>query len=217
MLAPVVAALFAITPPPPCAAPSPTPAVRQADSTLVALFDGGQPYDVFLAETKARRELWTKLSRDDAVPADVLATVANVRGPLRVLVVAIDSCSDSANTIPFVARLVARMPDVQLRVVKPDAGQAVMEAHRTPDGRAATPTVVVLDAAGREVGCWVERPSVLQQMAVDARAAGTLDQYAANKQSWYDADHGLSTLRELATVLAAAHTDHPLCSSATAR
>jgi hypothetical protein len=143
--------------------------------------------------------------------------MTEVTAPLRVLVVAIDGCSDSANSIPFVAKLVALAPSVSLRIVKPDAGKAVMEAHRTPDGRAATPTVVVLDAAGNAVGCWVERPAVLQQMAIDARAAGTLDAYANNKQAWYDADQGASASREVAAVLRGAAMGAPVCSAHTSK
>jgi hypothetical protein len=189
----------------------------RTDSSLVALFESGQPYDVFLAEAKARRELWVKLTDTGVVPADAAAVMTEVSAPLRVLVVAIDGCSDSANSIPFVAKLVALAPSVSLRIVKPDAGKAVMEAHRTPDGRAATPTVVVLDATGKTVGCWVERPAVLQQMAIDARAAGTLDAYANNKQAWYDADQGASASREVAAVLRGAAMGAPVCSAHTSK
>jgi hypothetical protein len=212
VLQPLVAALVAIAPLPPCAAPA-VPAAVATDSSLVTLFDRGQPYAEFLAEVKARRELWTTLSTTSTVPADALATVAGLSADLRVLVVAIDSCSDSANTIPLAAALVATLPSVRLRIVKPDVGDAVMARFRTPDGRAATPTIVVLDAAGNVAGCWVERPSVRQQMAVDARAAGTLDEYARTKQAWYDADGGRSTYRELAAVLHGAATGAPICSA----
>jgi hypothetical protein len=119
-------------------------------------------------------------------------------------VIAVDGCSDSVNTIPYLARLVALAPQLELRIVSPTAGRAVMEAHRTPDGRAATPTVIILDAQGNEVGAWVERPSVLQQMAIDARAAGTFDRLIAGKQAWYDADAGASTVREVVDLVARA-------------
>lgn len=212
MLAPLFAAVLAATTVGPCDAPTTVAAVR-ADSSFVALFDAGQPYDVFLAHAKERRALWVRLTESGVIPADAVAMTAAITAPLRVLVVAIDGCSDSANSIPFVAKLAALTPSVSLRLVTPDAGKAVMEAYRTPDGRAATPTIVVLDAAGAVVGCWVERPTVLQQMAIDARAAGTLDAYAANKQSWYDADQGASASREMAAVLHGAATGTPVCSA----
>ena len=44
----------------------------------------------------------------------------------------------------------------------PQLGKAVMEAHRTPDGRTATPTIVVLGDDGHVIGAWTERPSSIQ-------------------------------------------------------
>ncbi len=212
MLNPLVAALFAVAPLPPCAPSAGPPAVR-ADSTLVALYESGQPFDVFLAEVKERRATWLGWSETGEIPAEILADVAGLAVKLRVLVVAIDGCSDSANSVPWIARLVAGNPSIELRIVKPDAGKAAMEAHRTPDGRAATPTVIVLDEAGNNAGCWVERPAVLQQMAIDARAAGTLEEYQRTKQAWYDEDQGVSILREVAAVLRGAGSGTPVCSA----
>jgi hypothetical protein len=187
------------------------------DSTAAALFASGLPYDTFVATARERRALWVTLTEEATVPADAIAQVRGLTAPLRVLIVAIDGCSDSANTLPYIARLLGHAPSVQLRVVLPDAGAPVMAAYRTPDGRAATPTLVVLDARDRVVGCWVERPAALQQLALEARAAGTLDAYQRSKQDWYDADAGVSTAREVAAVLRGAATGTPICSATAGR
>lgn len=215
MLVPIVLALAAAAAPLPACAPLAATAdpatLSAADSTLAALYASGQDYRTFLAEAKARREAWVAHTEQAVVPADVLATTRTLMGSWRILVVAVDGCSDSVNTIPYLAKLVELVPSLEMRVVLPGPGKPVMEAHRTPDGRAATPTVIVLDPAGNEVGCWVERPAALQQLAVEARAAGTLEAFARDKQKWYDADAGLSTIREVAAVLQAAAGGSPRC------
>lgn len=175
-----------------------------ADSSLEALYASGVPFDRFLADATARRATWVKNWEQSRVPDEVLALARGLQGHWRILVVAVDGCSDSVNTVPYLARLVTLVPQIELRIVSSTAGRAVMEAHRTPDGRAATPTFVMLDKAGNEVGAWVERPTLLQQMAMDARAAGTLERMLAGKQAWYDEDAGASTLREVVDLLAAA-------------
>lgn len=187
-----------------------TPTVR-TDSTLGALYASGQDYRTFLAEAKARRELWVRHTEAAVIAPDVLATARALMGRWRILVVAVDGCSDSANTLPYIARLVEQVPSLELRVVLPGPGQAVMEAHRTPDGRPATPTFVVLDPSGNDVGCLVERPAALQQLAMQARTAGTLETFARDKQKWYDADAGASVVRELVAVLQAAAAGAPRC------
>ena len=200
-----------LAPAAPAICEAPPAAHVAADSTFSALYESGEDFASFLAKAKARRAMWVRNWEGAVVPADVLARAHAIPGRWRVLVVAVDSCSDSVNTIPYLARLVSLVPSLELRIVLPDPGRVVMEAHRTPDGRPATPTVVILDAEGRDVGCWVERPEALQQLALTAAAADTTPAFLRNKQGWYDADAGASTVREVVAVLEAAAAGAPRC------
>ncbi len=184
-----------------CRPPEPAEPVLAADSALVALYESGRPWTEFLDAARARRELWLANAARPLAPADAVARARALPGQWRLLVVAVDACSDSVNTIPFIAQLVAQVPQLEMRVISPTQGRALMEARRTPDGRAATPTVVILDAEGREVGCWIERPAALQALAIEARAGGGSPDFAARKASWYAADAGSSTVAEVVALL----------------
>src|SRR5690606_18428943 len=107
-----------------------------ADSTLLALHAGGEDFATFLANANARKAQWQKNWDESTVPADVLAKAQAIPGTWKLLVVAVDGCSDSVNTVPYIARLVALVPSLELRIVKPDVGRSVQESHRTLDGRA---------------------------------------------------------------------------------
>jgi hypothetical protein len=212
----VVATLAATAPLPPCelgdpSVGAPRLASSVTDSTLNALYASGVDYRKFLADAVSRRAQWVKNTEASVVPADMLAVAQALPGRWRILVSAIDGCSDSVNTIPYIARLVELVPSLEMRIVLPDAGKPIMESHRTPDGRAATPTVVILDEAGNDVGCWVERPAFLQTRAIAARAARLIEQFAREKQSMYDGDAGESTVREVVAVLQAAAAGKPRC------
>lgn len=213
MFVPLLLASFALAAPLPACEVSGTavPPAVSADSTLEALYASGVDYRTFLANARARREQWVRHTERAVVPADALVAARALPGRWRILVAAVDGCSDSVNTIPYLAALAAQVPSLELRIVLPGPGQRVMESHRTPDGRAATPTVVILDATGADVGCWVERPATLQAMAIAARAAGTIDDFSRDKQQWYDADAGASTVREVLAVLQAAAAGTPRC------
>lgn len=186
-------------------------AAPAADSSLAALYASGETFERFLANAVARRAMWVRHWERAQVSADVLARAQAIPGEWRILVAAVDGCSDSVNTIPYLAKLVEMVPSLQMRIVQPGPGRVIMEAHRTPDGRPATPTVVILDADGRDVGCWVERPAELQDMALQARSEGKTDEFQRNKQTWYDADAGASTVREVVAVIAAAAAGTPRC------
>lgn len=211
----IVATLTAIAPLPSCApdvrAAGSAAVSTPADSTLAALYASGVDYRAFLEAARARRDQWVQNTNASVVAPDVLATAQALPGRWRILVSAVDGCSDSVNTIPYIARLVELVPALEMRIVDPQAGKPIMESHRTPDGRAATPTVVILDAAGNDVGCWVERPAFIQTRAINARGAGLMDQFAREKQSLYDGDSGASTVREVVAVLQAAAAGTPRC------
>ncbi len=82
-----------------------------------------------------------------------------------------------------------------------------MDRHPAFDGRRVTPLVVVI-RRGQEVGAWVERPLVLQNlfrsMADDPEKARRF----SNRQAWYDADAGGSAARELVELVERTEVKH---------
>jgi hypothetical protein len=168
-----------------------------------ALFDQGTPYPEFLGAAKShRKELWHQNHARAAVADDVAARARAVGNRLKLLVVAIDGCSDSASIIPYIARM-ASDAGIELRIVAPDAGgKAVMEAHKTPDGRAATPTIVLLDSNYQNVGVFVERPAVLHAWYEEREKTGIeASKLTEEKLEWYARDAGRSTLAELSELM----------------
>ena len=71
-----------------------------------------------------------------------------------------------------------------------------MNRHRTPDGRPATPTVVLL-RDGDEVGAWVERPGIVQQWFLSMATNPESARRFGDRQSWYDSDRGHTVLAEV--------------------
>jgi len=185
------------------------PPANGSDSLRV-LWNQARPYTEFLARVNEREEQWRRSDSIAAVP-DRLAVRARRTGRLRLLVVTVYACSDSTSVVPYLARLAALAPNLELRIAHPDQGRWLMEAHRTPDGRAATPTLVVLDEDFNERGCWLERPAELQRWYIATGRDLPQDEYLRHKMSWYAADSGLSTLEEVVTVLEAAASGHRIC------
>ncbi|GAB1344928.1 hypothetical protein MASR1M101_40550 [Gemmatimonas sp.] len=181
-----------------------------ADSTLSALHAGGQTFTDFVAAAKARREGWLKLADSAQVEADLVARARAVGGGWRLLVVAVDACGDSMNTVPYVARLAAQA-GIDLRIVLPAVGRAVQESHRSLDGRTATPTYILLDARGDERGCIVEQPKALREWASKERARVPLDSVHVGIRAFYAKDQGVSIAREAVEMLEAAAAGRTHC------
>lgn len=186
-----------------CGAPVATPG-----DTLRATFEQGVPFATFLAGASNRKEQWvTNYAGTAAIDATLVARANAVKGHWRLLVVSIDSCSDSVNTVPHIARLMDQVPNVEMRIVTPDQGRAVMESHRTPDDRAATPTVILLDDQWQERGCFIERPPALRTHMDSLPSAERF----SGKMAWYEQDAGKTTVAEIVAMLEAAARGEVQC------
>jgi len=159
------------------------------------LFDRGVTWDDFLANATAQKTTWHANADRAAPPAELVDRLKRVGSGLRILVIAEPACTDSVNTLPYLAKL-AFLTDVPLRIVDRATGMPILEHHQSPDGRAATPTVVLI-REGVEAGVWVERPAVLQAWYLSMMDKLPQEQRTARKLAWYDWDRGDTTLAEI--------------------
>lgn len=179
-----------------------------ASDTLRTTWAAGVTFGEFLASASARREQWVaNYSTGASVDVTMVSRVAALGGTWRLLVVAIDSCSDSVSTVPWIARLVDQVDNVEMRVVDPDTGGWIMDANRTPDGRAATPTVLLVDEEWRVRGCFIERPVSLRAFMDTLPDKGR----PARKMEWYREDGGRETVREIVEMVEAASRGDSIC------
>lgn len=177
----------------------PTVAAEEAEqaaaaSKSAALYARAMPWDKYLAGTRVQRETWLKNAGREISP-DLVDRFKRAGDGLQLLVITADWCGDSVHSVPYIATLAARA-GVELRVADFRAGKAVMEAHRTPDGRASTPTVVLLRGE-QEVAVWVERPASLQWWFLGAGGQFSDEERLERKMSWYEWNRGADALNEI--------------------
>ena len=166
------------------------------------LYSQGISFAEFLAKAESRQEEWRNRYRDAVIGPELIEKARALPGGHRLLVVAEDWCSDSAQSIPYLARLVDAAPDaLEMRVINSKVGRAVMDAHPTPDGRGATPTVVVLTADGALVGAWSERPAELEAWGIAQKKVLSQRDLHAQIAKWYAADAGKSALAEILALM----------------
>ena len=185
------------------------------DSTLLALFNTGQSFPDFLAAAKARREGWLRIADSARVSDALVARAKAVGGTWQLLVVAIDACGDSMNSVPYLAKLSEMVPGLDLRIVLPVNGRPVQDSHRSLDGRTATPTFVLLDSQGNDVGCIVELPREIRDWAHGVRGAVSSDSLHAGIRTFYAANRGVAITTEAVEMLEAAKAGAPRCARGT--
>jgi hypothetical protein len=162
----------------------------------------GATFATFLEHARAQRDDWRRLYNDAAVTPGMITRLRALPERRLLLVVADDWCADSAQTIPYLARLVDGAPErLQMRILDSASGRWLMEAHRTPDGRTATPTVLVLGEDGRFIASWVERPSAAQAWFLEQQKVMMQKPLHEALMKWYGEDAGRSTVAEIAELL----------------
>jgi len=190
---------------------APGPDLPAGPNDLETVFQQAASWSEFHASAEARRAIWDRNWEEGQVPVDLAERARATGGPWKILAITEASCSDSVNTIPYLARLAEALDAVELRVVNATVGRPWMEAHRSPDGRASTPTVLLLDADYRIRGCWIEQPAALQGFWLDVVARNATAQEVGRKMAWYEEEAGQETLREFVEVMEAATSDTPIC------
>jgi len=187
-----------------------SPAVHEADS-LREVYETALTWDVFFAQADARREMWIE-HWDNATPHPELVERAEAAGgSWRVLAIAVAGCSDSVGTLPYVASLADAVPSLDFRIADPEVGQPWMDAFPAPDGRAATPTILLLDEAYEIRGCWIEMPLSVWEFWQPALERDEAAQMLDRKMSWYLEDQGRETLTDLMEILEAAQQGEAVC------
>ena len=190
------------------AAPSVAPSSSEP-TVLEERYESGESFAEFLASVEKREDQWNDHYRNGVVPQELVKR-ARAAGSFRMLVVTEDWCGDSAYTVPYVAKLVGEVEGLSMRLIDSEQGKRVMRSRLTPDYRAATPTVVLLNESGLDVGCWVERPSELQDWFQANKTELGHDDLYGRKYEWYEKDAGRSTLREIVELLEAAAAGQPI-------
>ena len=172
------------------------------DIDYQALFDQGVTFAKFLEDARAHRDEWRANYNDATVSAALITRMRALPAHRHLLVVAEDWCSDSLNTVPYIARLVDGGPErLDMRVVNRETGKAVMEAHRTPDGRTATPTIAILAEDWHLLAAWTERPSSTQAWFLEKQKTTMQKPLHDELLAWYAKDAGKATVQEIADLL----------------
>ena len=157
-------------------------------------------FPAMLAAAQKNVELWAAMWRHAKVDESFVRRVAALPGLWHLLVLSEDWCGDAVNTVPVVAKLAERSPNVAVRMLGRDANPDLMDAHLTGASR-SIPVVIALDESFEERGWWGPRPTVLQGWV--SGQGQLLEKTARYREArvWYARDQGRTTLEEVVSML----------------
>ena len=169
-------------------------------------------FEAMLGSVVKNVELWAAMWRHARVDEDHVRRVTSLSGTWHLLVLSEDWCGDAVNTVPVVAMLAARCPNLDLRVLGRDANPDLMDAHLTGLSR-SIPVIIVLDDAYVERGWWGPRPTVLQRWVSGQGQLLEKTSRYREARTWYARDRGRTTLEEVVSMLERAAVSRAAASS----
>ena len=177
------------------------PSARPVPHPIAHRFQMAATYEQFTSADTARREQWRRNYDEAAAPlAAVAARARALPGRWHLLIVAESWCNDAANSVPYLARLAAENPNIEVKLLRTADAQDLLDAHKL-DGRSATPLVLVFDDQFVERGAWIERPAALRAL-IQAKEGRTCEDALREEVSkWRAADGGRSVLAELLSLM----------------
>jgi Thioredoxin len=159
-------------------------------------YESALTFAQFLGSVSVNADLWRAVYAHATVSDEAAARAVAIGGHWHILVLAEDWCGDAVNTLPVIARLVERAPNLDLRILLRDANLDLMDSHLT-NGARSIPVAIVLREDYSEQGWWGPRPRELQAWVMGEGRA--LDKAARYREvrAWYARDKGQSTVREV--------------------
>ena len=110
-------------------------------------------------------------------------------------------CGDSAQNLPYIARLAACNPNLDLRILLRDENLDIME-HYLTDGKRGIPKLVAFDREGHELFQWGPRPKPAMDLFLRNRKAGLSKPAIMEKlHLWYARDRGQTLEEEFVELL----------------
>ncbi len=169
-------------------------------AALRARYEAAPTFAAYVAAAVENAELWRNAARLAQVADDAVARAAALPGRWHLLVLSEDWCGDAVNSVPYVARLAERAPNLDLRVLGRDANPDLMDAHLTGTAR-SIPVVIAYDEQFVEGGWWGPRPAALQAWVFgEGQALDKPDRYR-HVRGWYARDRGRTTVDEVLQLL----------------
>lgn len=168
---------------------------------------GSNQSEAMVGYGRINRQRMARLEKTITVPDEIARDLAaNTRNQIW-LILTEGWCGDAAQNIPAIEKAAASGRGIETRYILRDENLELMDAYLT-DGARSIPKLIALDADSLEVlFTWGARPAAAQELFKKRRAEGVEKASILEElQRWYNADRGLSVMRELAGMVTGTQT-----------
>jgi hypothetical protein len=143
----------------------------------------------------------TRIEKHYSVSDELKHLVLQIDKPQTWMIISETWCGDSAQNIPFIAKIAAVDPRIELKIVMRDSNPDVMDLYLT-NGTRSIPILVAFDESGEELFRWGPRPDEAIKLFEDLKTAGIEKAVRLEKlHLWYGRNRGKNLESEFIAAL----------------
>lgn len=143
-----------------------------------------------------------RLEKTLKMDAKVLENLQNLTSKQTWLVISEGWCGDAAQILPIIKLMAEASENIDLKIVFRDENETLMAEFLT-NGAKSIPKLIILDENLEIINHWGPRPEAAKNLILDYKAQhGIVDEPAKIAlQKWYLDDKGISTMKEIISIL----------------
>lgn len=151
---------------------------------------------------KLNQQRTSRINKTYDVSQTLKNIIAKITSHQLWMVITEDWCGDSAQNLPYIAKIAACNPLIDLRILLRDQNLDIMDLYLTNGNSRSIPKLVVFDQDGNELVQWGPRPAEAQALVNKNKSEGkSKDEFIKELHLWYGRNRGKNLEEEFEKII----------------
>ena len=144
----------------------------------------------------------SRILRTYKIDEELLGLIKKISSPQIWMVISEAWCGDSAQNLPYIAKISEHNSLINLRIILRDSNLDIMDLYLANGTSRSIPKLVAFDENGNELFQWGARPKEAQELVVRLKNQGMeKEKFLEELHLWYGRDRGRTLENELKEIL----------------
>jgi len=149
---------------------------------------------------KMNKQRSSRIEKTFIPDQDLVQIAQGISGEQYWLIITEEWCGDSAQNLPYIAKIAALNKNIKLKIVFRDENIELMDMYLTNGKSRSIPKLVVFNN-NRELFTWGPRPGALQKYISEISSSRSKEEILNDIHLWYGRNKGIELIKEFKELL----------------